>query len=55
MKKYVIYGLIAEYGEVNEEFYNYREAFKKYQKSDIPKTLYGINEQGDVSVIYSRG
>ena len=55
MKKYVLYRLVADFGEVNEESENYREMFSKYHRQDAPKTLYGINEQGDVSVIMSKG
>lgn len=35
--------------------YSYREAFSLYQKADAPKTLYGIDEQGDFSTIMSNG
>lgn len=55
MRKYVIYQLVAEYGEVNENFEDYSEAFRKYQRQDEPKTLYGYNEEGEPSVIFSNG
>lgn len=54
MSKYKVFRLVADYGEVNEEFYNYREAFRKYQRTCTPKTLYGTNEQGEISVIFSK-
>ena len=54
MAKYKIYQLVADFGEVNEEYNNYKEAFSKYQRQETPKTLYGINEQGDISVIFSK-
>jgi hypothetical protein len=53
--KYKIYQVVAEFGSVNEEYYNYRDAFAKYQRQEIPKTMYGIDEQGSVSVIFSKG
>lgn len=55
MPKYAIYTLVAHFGEVNEEFQNYREAVSAYGKSSTPKTLYGEDEQGNVSVIFSKG
>ena len=53
-RKYNVYQLHADYGEVNEEYYNYREAFRRYQSINSPKTLYGITEQGDIEVIMSK-
>lgn len=55
MKKYNIYQLKANFGEVDEEYYNYRDAFRKYQRINVPKTLYGITNQGEVNVIFSKG
>ena len=55
MKKYSLYRLIADFGTVNEESENYREMFSKYHKQNSPKTLYGIDEQGNISVIMSKG
>lgn len=52
-KKYVSYQLVADFGEVNELYYDYCEAFRAYQRKDEPKTLYGLTEQNDVSVIFS--
>lgn len=57
-RKYTIYQLNAEYGEVNEEFYSYKEAYSAYCKErryKHPATLYGIDEEGHVSVIKSNG
>jgi hypothetical protein len=53
--KYKIYQVVADFCSVNEEYYNYRDAFAKYQRQEIPKTMYGIDEQGSVSVIFSKG
>ena len=55
MKKYVRYQLVAEYGEVIENFEDYSEAFGSYQRADEPKTLYGYSEEGEPSVIFSKG
>ena len=55
MKKYNLYILVADFGEVNEESNNYKEIFSKYQRQGTPKTLYGIDEQGNTSVIMSKG
>lgn len=55
VKKYISYRLVADFGEVNEEYYNYREAFANYQRKETPKTLYGTDEQGEISVIFSKG
>jgi hypothetical protein len=55
MRKYARYQLVAEYGEVNENFEDYSEAFRKYQRQDEPKTLYGFDWEGKPSVILSNG
>lgn len=52
MKKYDIYQVVSE--TETREFYNYREAFSKYQRTEESATLYGIAEQGDMSVILSK-
>lgn len=50
-RKYVYYILVTE---CDEETYNdYSEAVSAYWKSDSA-TLYGSNEQGDLSVITSK-
>ena len=54
-RKYSIYQVHADFGELYEETQSYREAFRTYQKASIPKTMYGITEQGDVTVIFSQG
>lgn len=52
-RKYQIYQVVADYGTVNEETNSYREAFKLYHKTSNPKTMYGIDDMGAVSVIAS--
>ncbi len=54
-KKYVRYTVIADFGEVNYQTENYMDAFRKYQRTDAPKTMYGFDEQDNVNVIFSRG
>ena len=54
-KKYVRYTVIADFGTVNYQTESYRDAFSKYQRTAIPKTMYGFDEQDNVSVIFSRG
>ena len=54
-KKYVRYTVIADFGTVNYQTESYRDAFRKYQRTDAPKTMYGFDEQDNVSVIFSRG
>ena len=53
MKKYVRFQLVADFGQVNEDFESYREAFCKYHRTDAPKTLCGFTEEGEISVIFS--
>jgi len=56
-KKYVRFNLVADMGQVNEDFENYREAYRNYCRQarlNHPATLYGISEEGEVSVIKSR-
>ena len=54
-KKYVRYTVITDFGEVNYQTESYRDAFSKYQRTATPKTMYGFDEQNNVSVIFSRG
>jgi len=54
-RKYVRYTLHADFGNIQEQFEDYREAFKRYRLTESPKTLYAFNEQGDISVIFSKG
>ncbi len=44
-RKYQLYRVLADDGEVNEEYQTYKEAFSKYQRQDAPKTMYGITER----------
>ena len=53
-RKYVRYTVVADFGEVNEVFESYREAFSRYQRQDTPKTMYGFDEQDVPSVIFSK-
>jgi len=54
-RKYVRYTLEADFGNIQEQFENYSEAFTRYQLTESPKTLYAFDEQGDISVIFSKG
>ena len=54
MKKYDYFNLVAEGGAVDETFETYSDAFTAYQKSDAPKTLYGIDVECGMSVIFSK-
>lgn len=53
-RKYQLYLLTANYGEVQEQYCEYQDAFRRYHIAEGPATLYGVNEQGDISVIMSR-
>lgn len=53
-RRYQLYRVIADDGVTNEQYDSYRDAFKKYQHEDAPKTMYGITEQGDVEVVLSK-
>ena len=56
MKKYESYNLIADFGEVNEDFESYKMAFAAYQREvglGYPCTLYGRTYEGDICVIFS--
>ena len=53
-RKYVRYTVVADFGEVNYQTESYRDAFSKYQRTDVPKTMYGFDEQDNVDVIFSR-
>ena len=58
VRKYVSYNLVAYYGEVNEDFENYKEAYSAYctqARYHHPATLYGRDEMGHIHVIWSRG
>lgn len=51
-RKYEIYQAIDDFEFV--EVCDYKEAISAYSKMDAPKTLYGITEQGDIEVIFSK-
>ena len=51
MRKYEIYQVANEFS--TEDFYNYQEALKEYGRQESA-TLYGIDEQGDVNVIFAK-
>lgn len=51
-RKFIIYQLCVD--DVYEESNDYRFMFIKYQRASSPKTLYGIREQGEVEVIFSK-
>ena len=56
-KKYVRFNLVADMGQVNEDFENYMEAYRNYCRQarfKHPATLYGISEDSEISVIKSR-
>lgn len=53
-RKYVRYTVVADFGIVNYQTESYRDAFRKYQRADAPKTMYGFDEQDSVDVIFSK-
>ena len=54
-RKYVRYTVVADFGIVNYQTESYRDAFRKYQRTDAPKTMYGFDEQDSVDIIFSKG
>ena len=55
-RKYESYNLVADYGQVNEDYENYKEAYHEYCKQiqfGNPATLYGLTFEGGISVIFS--
>lgn len=50
--KYTHFILATDFGETT--IYNYRSAFSAYQHEDDSATLYGVDEQGDFNVIFSK-
>lgn len=52
-KKYVRYESIID-GEDTQQFESYRDAFTHYMQGDAPKTLWGVSEDDDYSVIFSK-
>lgn len=53
-RKYVYYILMADFGEIDEVYWSYREACSKFGHCDEPKTLYGVDDNGKPSVIFSK-
>ena len=56
-RKYESYQLVADEGQVNESFYDYRLAYGAYCKErryKHPATLYGRTTEGEISVIFSK-
>ena len=54
--KYVRYQLMANFGQIAQEYEKYREAFCDYQKCikrGYPTTLLGFTLEGEVAVIFS--
>lgn len=57
-RKYERYKLVADMGQVNEEYGSYVLGFADYckqRKHGNPATLYGITFEGEMSVIFSHG
>ena len=53
-RKYVYFILMADFGKIDETFWSYKEAFTKYSHCEKPKTLYGVDDNGKPSVIFSK-
>lgn len=51
-KKYEKYEVATDMGE--HTIYDYHEALSIFRRHDGSATLYGINEMGDYSVIFSK-
>ena len=51
-RKYEAYQAVDDFD--TKEVYDYKDAVKAYGKMDAPKTLYGITEQGEIEVIFSK-
>jgi len=51
-RKYAYYVSVVD-GEDSETFERYRDAFTHYMRGDAPKTLWGVSEDDDYSVIFS--
>ena len=57
MKRYLSFSLVADDGQVNEVYYDYREAYSAYCKEiryGHSATLYGNTVEGDIRVIFSK-
>ena len=51
-RKYAYYISVVD-GEDSETFERYSAACTHYRQGDAPKTLYGVDEQGEQSVIFA--
>ena len=51
-RKYESYEAVDDFN--TEVEFNYRDALSVYSQMDAPKTLYGITEQGEIEVIFSK-
>jgi hypothetical protein len=51
-RKYSYYVSVVD-GEDAQTFECYSKACIHYRQGDAPKTLYGVNEQGEYSVIFA--
>ena len=54
-RKYVRYTVVADFGTTVYHTECYIDAFSTYQKTDVPKTMYGFDEQDTIFVICSKG
>ena len=57
MKRYSSFNLVADDGQVNEAYYDYRTAYSAYCKEiryEHSATLYGRTIEGDIRVIFSK-
>jgi len=57
MRRYISYLLVADDGQVNEDFSNYRVAVSNYFKAlryGQSATLYGRTIEGEMRVIYAK-
>ena len=51
-RKYERYQSIVD-GDDTQEFEKYWDALSHYKRGDAPKTLFGVDEQGEYSVIFT--
>lgn len=57
MRRYTSYLLVANDGQVNEDYYDYRVAVSNYFKAlqnGQSATLYGRSIEGEMRVIYAK-
>lgn len=52
-RRYSYYVSVVD-GEDAQTFEHYREACVHYGQGDAPKTLYGVDEQGEYSTIFAK-